>query len=174
MKKATSKKKKKKKKRKKERKKEGMFKRNTFLGTCFYHRRIFHFASLDFGRFYKFKWNFNSLIILHFFISKNLPQFFQRSFLSHSMKIICPFMIFYAQKCLFKPIYFIHKIKKWLNILLKYYAVKLGTHWSFNWVLTEDFKFWLKSNIILAWEVVKILHYWNKQPPKVFYKKRGS
>ena len=28
--------------------------------------------------------------------------------------------------------------------------LKLGTHWGFKWILTEDFKFWAKSNIILT------------------------
>ena len=27
---------------------------------------------------------------------------------------------------------------------------KLGTHWGFNCILTEDFKFWIKSSIILT------------------------
>ena len=26
--------------------------------------------------------------------------------------------------------------------------LKLDTHWGFRWILTEDFKFWIKSNII--------------------------
>ena len=65
-------------------------------------------------------------------------------------------------------------------------SLKLGTHWGFNWILTEDFKFWIKSNTILTREVVKILLYENKllvtnilkysqkQPPEVFYKKSCS
>ena len=28
--------------------------------------------------------------------------------------------------------------------------IKLGTHWGFKWILTEDFKLWIKSNIILT------------------------
>ena len=31
------------------------------------------------------------------------------------------------------------------------------THWGFKWILTEEFKFWIKSTVILTWEVVKIL-----------------
>ena len=29
------------------------------------------------------------------------------------------------------------------------FEIKLGTHWGFKWILT-DFKFWIKSNIILT------------------------
>ena len=32
---------------------------------------------------------------------------------------------------------------------------KLGTHWGFNCILTEDFKFWIKSSIILTWNSLK-------------------
>ena len=60
---------------------------------------------------------------------------------------------------------------------------KLGTHWCVKWILTEDFKFWIKSNTILTGEVVQILRYENKlllmtniikhshkQPSEVFFK----
>ena len=39
--------------------------------------------------------------------------------------------------------------------------IKLGTQWGFKWILTEDFKFWIKPNI-LTWEAVKIFRYENK------------
>ena len=29
-------------------------------------------------------------------------------------------------------------------------SLKLGTDWGFKWILTEDFKFWIKSNITLT------------------------
>ena len=35
-----------------------------------------------------------------------------------------------------------------MNGLIKK-LVKLDTHWGFKWILTEDFEFWIKSNIIL-------------------------
>ena len=63
---------------------------------------------------------------------------------------------------------------------------ELGTHWGLKWILTENFKFWIKSNIILTLEVVKILLYKNKllltnilkhsqkQTPEMFYEKSCS
>ena len=33
---------------------------------------------------------------------------------------------------------------------IKYIGFKLDTHSGFKWILTEDFKFWIKANIILT------------------------
>ena len=33
--------------------------------------------------------------------------------------------------------------------------MKPGTHWGFISILTEDFKFWIKFNIILTWSSLK-------------------
>ena len=42
------------------------------------------------------------------------------------------------------------KFKAKLFSYLIHQLLKHGSHWSFKWILTEDFKFWIKSNIILT------------------------
>ena len=37
-----------------------------------------------------------------------------------------------------------------VNVVIVLSMVKLGTHCDFKWILTKDFKFWIKSNIILT------------------------
>ena len=37
-----------------------------------------------------------------------------------------------------------------LHIFRTPFLKNIDTRWGFRWILTEDFKFWVKSNIILT------------------------